>query len=168
MHQRAGQCQPLLETQRQFSGIHGQERLQGKYPHHIGYRCLLARTGQAVDAGEKLQVLRHAEVAVQGKFLRHIADLLPCLAGGFFQVQPHHPRLATADRQQAAHHLEGGGFARAIGAEQAEDFATADTEIHMIGGDKIAKTAGELFGHDDGVSIHAIRQSCWRHVFGKR
>ena len=51
---------------------------------------------------------------------------------------------ARSRRQQAAQHADGGGFARAVGAEEAEDFAAADVELTSIHGDEIAEALDQV------------------------
>jgi len=36
--------------------------------------------------------------------------------------------------QEAGKHFEGGGFARAVGTEEADDFARADAEVDLLDG----------------------------------
>lgn len=68
MHQRAGQRQTLLKSQRQFIGGMGSDTLQAKcFAHTIDF-LFLRPTAQAVDAGEKAQILFNRQVTVQENF----------------------------------------------------------------------------------------------------
>ena len=64
--------------------------------------------------------------------------------------------IETADADAAAIEIaetfedfDGGGFARAIGAEEAEDFAFVDAEADATDGFEIAVTLDEIFDLDD-------------------
>src|SRR3546814_5100064 len=81
---------------------------------------------------------------VQREFLRHVAQLPLGRTGRVAQVQPDHMGLAPGRLEQAAQHLEGGGFAGAIGTEQAEDLALAYLEAHAVGGGEVAEALGEV------------------------
>src|SRR5689334_964507 len=59
-----------------------------------------------------------------------------------------HANLAFRRRQEAAKHADGGGFARAVGAEEAEDFAAADLKGNMVGGRESAVADHEITGLD--------------------
>ena len=89
---------------------------------------LLRAAGQAVGAAEEPQVLAHAEIAVERELLRHVADARARRRRGMAQVSPGDAQGAVAGRQQAAQHAEGGGLARAVGAQQAEHLAPLDRE----------------------------------------
>ena len=109
----------------------------------------------AVDAAEEVDVLFHGQVVVERKFLRHVADVL---LDGFRlrgDVQPADRRAARSGLQQAAQHANGGGFARAVRAQESEDFAAADVEIDMIHGDEIAEALHQVVDFD-GIRLHAL------------
>jgi hypothetical protein len=59
--------------------------------------------------------------------------------------------------EQAGEHLDGGGLAGAVGAEEAEELAGLDDEIEVVdGGEAAGEGAGETVGGDG-----------WSHVCGK-
>ncbi len=76
-----------------------------------------------VEFGEDEQVLVAGERAVHGNRLRHIADD----AANFHRLssdgEAGHARLARGGRQERGEHLDGGGLAGSVGAEQAEHLA---------------------------------------------
>ena len=57
--------------------------------------------------------------------------------------------MPAVGAQQAAHHLERGRLAGAVGAEQAEDLAAADAEADVVGGGEVAEPLGQPVGLDD-------------------
>jgi hypothetical protein len=115
---------------------------------------------QAVGAAEEREVFAHREVAVQRELLRDVADALAGLRARMPQVDAGHAQLAAAGGQQAAEHAEGGGLARAVGAEQAEDLAAPHREAGAGHGGEIAEAAHEVFHFDDDFAGCACRW--WR------
>src|SRR5690606_26141753 len=62
-----------------------------------------------------------------------------------------HAHAPGRDVGEAEQHQDGGGLARAVRAEQAEDLAATDVEIDGVDGRDAAVTLGETAGFDDGV-----------------
>src|SRR5438093_222129 len=58
-------------------------------------------------------------------------------------------------RDERAEEAQGGRFARAIGAEEAEDLALVHVEIDAVHRGEVAESLGQLLGADDG--LHRIR-----------
>ena len=56
--------------------------------------------------------------------------------------------LAGGRFEQAAEHLDGGGFARAVRAEQSVDFAVSHLEVDVLDGGEIAEALGEMLRAD--------------------
>ena len=111
----------------------------------------------------QLQVLLHAELAVERETLRHKAN---ALAG--FQVLGIHlfaEQLGTALRsgQQAREDLHGGGLTAAVGAEKAKDLATANGKADLVDGSEIAKAQGQVRGFDGGFCLASGQ---WRNHQG--
>ena len=72
MHQRTGQRQTLFKTERQRIRRMRGDAFQAEGFAHAGDFFVLRPAPQAINPGEKAQVLLYRQVAVQGKFLRHI------------------------------------------------------------------------------------------------
>ncbi len=53
-------------------------------------------------------------------------------------------------RHERRQHADEGGLARAVRAEQAEDFAVLDSERERVHGAKIAEALGQVFHFDIG------------------
>ncbi len=171
VHQRAGQRQALLIAERQLIGGVAGNGLQAKRFAHPRHLLPLRAAAQSIDAGEEAQVLLHGQVAVEGELLRHIAEALTRLAGADFKIHIQHQRLTGGRHQQAAHHLKGGGFARAVRAEQAKDLAALDGKIDLVGGGEIAKLFGERsrFNHRlFAVTLHRMQDLAKRRLGGTR
>ena len=55
-------------------------------------------------------------------------------------------------REQAGEHLDGGGFARAVGAEEAEELSGRDAQVDAVNGHKFAEAAAQALGGDGGCA----------------
>ena len=84
---------------------------------------LAAGIGEAVDAGDELQVLQDGEVLVEAEALRHVADVALDLLALGADVEAERRAAAAVGREQPAQHAQRGGLARAVGAEEAVDLA---------------------------------------------
>ena len=58
---------------------------------------------------------------------------------------------AGGRRDQGGQHADEGGFARAVGPEQAEHFAVLDRKAQAVHGAEVAKTLGQVFNFDVGT-----------------
>src|ERR1035437_9546051 len=110
---------------------------------------------KVVEFSEDEQVLVTGERTVHGDRLRHITDGAPNLdrLGGYGETG--HARLARGGRQQRGEHLDGGGLARPVGAEQAEDLAGVDRKGERVNRRKRAEAAGKVFDFENNVA-HAL------------
>ena len=103
----------------------------------------LAAVLDGIHAGHEVEVFLDGQVLVKAETLGHVADLaLDGVAVGD-DVVAEANALAFVGAQQAAQHADEGGFAAAVGAEEAADFSGADLEVNVVhGGD-----AAEPLGH---------------------
>src|ERR1017187_6743698 len=87
---------------------------------------LLLAVWQVIEFGEDEQVFVTGKRTVHGDRLRHITDGAANLdrLGGYGETG--HARLARGGRQQGGEHLDRGGLASPVGAEQAEDLTGVD------------------------------------------
>ena len=123
VHHRAGEREALLEAERQVLGVGVQIVLEVERLDHRRDLVALARAAEPIDAGEEFQILPDAEIAIEREFLRHVAEPVARVRRGAAQVEAGDAALAAGRLEQAAQHFEGGGLARAVRAEQAEDLA---------------------------------------------
>src|SRR5690606_19994599 len=88
----------------------------------------LVEVGAQFEDGE--YVFRHAQAAEHRGFLRQVADSEACARvhrqGGDIAIVDLDG--AVVGRDEADDHVERGGLARAVGAEQADDFALVEAE----------------------------------------
>ena len=103
---------------------------------------------QMVELRMQIEVLPDRKLAVEGKRLRHVADVLARLhVVGAHRLAEQFGR-AFGDRQQSRHHFHGRRFSAAIRAEEAENLAASDAKAHMVDGDEIAEPARKPFRLD--------------------
>ena len=120
--------------------------------------------GNSVDAGEEFEVFGDRQVVVERKLLRHVADLLPYLRGTKAAALAGQLHAAAGGREQAAEHLDGGGLARAIRAQQAVDLA-----VPHLGGDVLhSRKRAEMFGEIGSADGNLAAESAAVAAAGKR
>ena len=117
--------------------------------------------GQAVDPAEEVQVFLGGQVLIEGKALGHVADVLFDPVVFPDDVEAAHPAGAAGGQQQAVQHADGGGFARAVGPQKAEDLPLLHLEADVVHRLKSPEMAGEIlddygrFGwHNAPISNH--------------
>jgi hypothetical protein len=96
------------------------------------------RRAVAEEAAEQSHGLLDGELVRQLRLLQLDAEALLQRAGVGVPVHAQHLEIAGVARRQALAHLDGGGLAGAVGAEQSEAFAGEDLEVDAIDRDHIA------------------------------
>src|SRR5262249_52017105 len=131
--------QPLLHAARPAARERAALALAARelQPPLLASRPPIAR--HPVDAGEEIEVLLDREVVVERELLGHVAELLPDVLRTQLTDLARQSHLARARRQQAAEHLDRGGLARPVGAEQSVDLAVAHLEIDALDRDEVAE-----------------------------
>ena len=102
-------------------------------------RSLRTRARHAVEDAVEIHVLVGGEFVVDAGVLKHDAELLArggLMGGGVETVELH---VAAGGRQQRGEHLDGGGFAGAVGAQEGEDLALGDIESDIVDGGEVAE-----------------------------
>ena len=59
------------------------------------------------------------------------------------------PRISIrpgTGREQPSQHFDGGGFSRAVGAEEAEELSGRDAQVDAVDGHEFAETAAQALG----------------------
>ena len=82
----------------------------------------------------KAQVFVHRQRAVQGRLLEHQADLAAHRHALPEDIVASHVCLSFRGARQGGQHVDGGGFAGAVGAEQAEELAGGNGELQPVDG----------------------------------
>ena len=137
-----GQLQALADTQRQRCGRGVGNVRQIKLLQGFLHRCR-AFVAHLVESGVQIQIAAHAQLFIQRKRLRHIAD-------AHFRIQAARVYRLAQQRggafcrfQQAGQHFHGGGFAAAVAAEKAENLAFLNGKADVVHSGKIAETLGQ-------------------------
>lgn len=118
-------------------GGQGRERQQLRQPGpHL-------RVAQAEVAAEYQQVLGHGEVGVQVVELRHHAQARPRLPGLRRHGVAQHLDRPVVERRQAQQGAQGGGLARAVGAQQAIALAAPQREGQAVDDHALAVALGQ-------------------------
>ena len=86
---------------------------------------------QAVDPPVELEILQHAELAVERKFLGHVTDFGSCLGPGSPQILSGHAEDPAGSGQKTAEHPEGGGLAGPVGTQEPEHLSFVDFKGSM-------------------------------------
>src|ERR1700677_5217896 len=84
----------------------------------------------AIEFREQLDRFLHADFIGQGSGLQNGADHFLEAVAALFRIEAADAREAAIRRAHAFQYFHRGGFARAVGAEKAEDFSLFDGKIH--------------------------------------
>lgn len=119
-------------------------------------RTVAAGSRHAADEGE---VFPRGEVVEQREVLGHHADAALHLerAARIAHVLAEDADAAAAGCEQAGEHFDGGGFARAVGAEEAVEAARGDAEAELVDGAEGTEVPRQAGGFEG--DIHLRRRS---------
>ena len=94
VHQGAGERQALFEAKRQIAACRVREGAEAELTEPPVDAGALAGAVQLIGAAEEPQILAHREIAIERKFLRHVANAATRRRGGS-------PKIETGDPQDA-------------------------------------------------------------------
>ncbi len=127
-------------------------------------RSRLRAAVQSVGAGEEIEVLGDRELAVERKFLRHVADVLARRGARPAQVEAGDAQRSGSGGQKPAQHAERRRLARAVRTEQAEDLAATNFEADVIDRREGAELAHQVVHLDHALGgVDADRMIERRH-----
>ena len=112
--------------------------------------------GHTVDAGKEVQVLIDGQIVVQRKLLRHVADSLAHVRRTQMAPLARELHLSARRIEQPAEHLDRRGLARAVGAEQAVDFAVAHLQRDVVHGAERPECLREIRRADRHLSAQVV------------
>src|SRR5690606_9154153 len=98
---------------------------------------------------------------IKRELLSHVAEAVTCFRRVAAQIEAGDLSFALGGLQQAAEHLECGGFAGAVGTEQTEDLAARYLESNVVGGREITETLGQAMRLD-----YRSSSICWPRLGG--
>src|SRR4051812_5654162 len=99
---------------------------------------------------EYLQVPPAAEVIVKNRRLENRADFLQRVLAVLRDIEPAHSDFSLARPNLSQHHADGGAFARAIVAQQPEDFASGHSHGEITDRLALAEKLGNISEFDHG------------------
>jgi hypothetical protein len=105
-----------------------------------------------VEGRLELHVLAAGKERVERRLLERRADGGAYLRSLLDHVVAGHPRLAAGRRKQRGEHVDRGGLARAVRAEEAVDLAGLDAQVDAVHGARaLLEFADQPAGLDGGV-----------------
>ena len=122
---------------------------------------LLLRVGEAVDAGDELQILLDGKVLIEAEALRHVADVALDLVALGQDVVAERRAPAAVRREQPAHHAQRRGLAGAVGAEEAVDLAAHHAHGQVAHHHLAVEGLGEAFDLDRDGSVLLVHLRAW-------
>ena len=143
MQQTAGDGQLLLHAARKFAG---QGILfVGEFQFFQQGRAGFFVVGHLINAGDEIQVLPDGEIIEQARFVGEKRELF---FGGnrvTNDVMAADANRSARGRNDAGKTAQRGGLARAVRADQADDFAGLDGKRQIVHGGEFAVKLGEAF-----------------------
>ena len=131
-HQGTGQAQFLFHAARKLAGGTRRETRQIRHRHQPGKAFAAHCLGHAMQISVQVQVLLHAQILIQAKALRHVADAVLHGLGVSGHVQSQHMETALVRRQQPRHHPHQRSLARAIRPHQGRELPPGHRQRHPI------------------------------------
>ncbi len=110
--------------------------------------------GDAVAAGEEVEVLPDAKVVVDAVEVGHVADAASNLDGVGGDGDAGDERLTRRRSEQRGQDLHRRRLAGPVRADEAEDLAVADDEVEARDGELVVVALHEAAGLDDGDADH--------------
>ena len=106
------------------------------------------RLGDALEPREEHEVLGGGEVLVDRRVLPGHAEQLPDDVRLTADVVAEDLAATAVDRQQRGEHLQHGGLAGTVGAEDAEDLAAVDLEVDVVDRAVVSEVLDQALGPD--------------------
>src|ERR1700682_572396 len=159
MNERAGPRELLLHAVRifnnQFSGGISQLHQRKQFPSAFGNLGLL----QAIHSAGEDEHFSTSQAFEKIQVLRYNADTPFHFEWLSLNVMTENADLSVRGREQSRKHFDGGGFARPVWSQKAEEATPTHLEIDVIDGGEAAETAHEI-KRLDGRSFSGI--ICYR------
>ena len=152
VHQGAAQAEFLLHAAGELAGGAAGKGCQAGGEHQALDMLLALVFVQAEQAGVEIDVFIHGKrrVEVFAQALRHKGDARQqrFALGLVRHIMPEHAHFAALERANAGNQRKQGGFAHAVGADQADGGAAPDGERHAAQGLHFAVGVRELADFD--------------------
>ena len=119
--------------------------------------------GEPADLGAEAEEAADRHVVVERGGLGQVADLAFRRGGVADDGDAADLGIAGGRRQEAGDHPHGGGFAGAVGAEEAEHFAFPDGKREVIDGGLLSELFRQVLDFDHGITGFFLRVTKWTH-----
>ena len=111
----------------------------------------------AVKLREDVHVLDRRQLHVGSQRLRDHANRTAHVGGGVHHVKIVDPRASGSGKNQCGEHADERRLPRAVGAEQAEDFAPFDVEAQAVNGAKRPKALFDFLDFNRGHGLSSLQ-----------
>ena len=161
----AGNVEATCQAARELAGAELGKVAQADKVDRLVHQRTAALTVANVKAAEIVDILAHGELVEHRHLLRHHTDAaLEVVAGGRHGLAEQLDGALIVGKQ-LQDTVDGRGFARAVGAEQAKDLAGGDAQVKVVERDKIVIALDEVFDVDDvcheaALPLIAARYDC--------
>ena len=162
MYQAAGNLEPPAHAARESLCLRAAPLCEVNGLQHIVDVLDAFAPGDAVELGVDAQVFLDGEIGVAGERLGNDADHAANRIRIFGHVMASNKGMAAGERNQRGHHTDERAFARAVGAEQTEDFAIGHGKADILDRFKRAVALDGVLNRDGGLA--AGRFDCVRRA----
>jgi hypothetical protein len=148
-----GEADTALHAFGEFSDQAAVDLVEADHFEELGATPVAFGGGEVEEAAEEVDCFPGVEVAVEVGFFGEVADA--AFGGDVSGGVPEDLDMSPGGVEEPEEHLDGGGFAGAVGSEEAEDFTAADFEIDIIDGagfgtaPEVLEDFGEAADDDD-------------------
>ena len=120
---------------------------------------------QAVHAADEMEIFRSREPLEKSHALRHHADLALHFNRLRGEIQAQQFHASRGRRKQPSQHFDGGGFSRAVGAEESEKLSRGHAQIHFVHRGQLPEAPRQLF-RENRRFLHEVsveRSETWQN-----
>jgi len=143
--QRAEELDGLRHALRQFLDLLLDRMAEAVFLHHCDTAPTAFETGQAAQAAHECDRVGRLHRGVEPALFGQVPDPAGDALRAILAEDAAHALVGVDDAQN---HAQGGGLARAIGAENAVDRATRHGDVHAVHGQRVAEPFDEAAGLD--------------------
>ena len=159
---RPAQAEPLPHAFREAADRLGRQLVEPRKAHRVLDGLMALAAGQAVRAGEEVEILVAIDVGIGAEIVGHEAEAAADAIGIVDAREAIDERVASGRQIERRQNSHAGRLARAVGADVAEHLAAADLERHVLHGTRRAEEAKQPLQFDDrmiGWCDHVVQYS---------
>lgn len=154
MDEAGSELDALLVAQGEVVELVVHTLTEAEFLEQLGAALLGSLAVDAVQLGQKDQLLQNLFLAVQAALLGHVADAATGVVVKRSPVQEHLARVGGEHAEGDAHR---GGLAGAVGADEAVHLAVVDGETHAVEGLDAAEALVQVADFDCGHLSSSLR-----------